>query len=290
MKIIRTIQDMKQSIEHYRDLKKQIGFVPTMGFLHEGHLNLMREATKENDVVVASIFINPLQFGPNEDFERYPKDEQADTLHAEKAGVDVLFMPTVTEMYPKPMLMQMRIKGRTDVLCGRSRPGHFDGVLTVLTKLFHIISPDKVYFGLKDAQQTAVVDALIDDFNFPIELVGLPTVREANGLAKSSRNVHLTKQERNEAAWLYKGLQQGQQLIRNGEHYPDNIIHLVTKTIEQHISGKIDYVELLSYPSLEFVSSIDQQVILATAVHFDKARLIDNLILDNYGEIITRYN
>lgn len=290
MKVIRSIQDMKQLMRDYKDQKKQVGFVPTMGFLHEGHLNLMREAKKENDTVVASIFVNPLQFGPNEDYESYPKDEEADTHHAEKAGVDVLFIPAARDMYPNPMLIQLGIKGRTDVLCGRSRPGHFDGVLTVLTKLFHMISPDKVYFGLKDAQQLAVVDALIDDLNFPIELVGLPTVREADGLAKSSRNVNLTEQERHEAVWLYKGLQHGQQLIHQGEQNPDKIIRDVTETMKHHISGKIDYVELLSYPALKPVSSINQQVILASAVYFERARLIDNLLLDNTGEIITRYN
>ncbi|MFD1360088.1 pantoate--beta-alanine ligase [Lentibacillus salinarum] len=290
MKVIRSIQDMKQLMRDYRTQNKQIGFVPTMGFLHEGHLNLMREAKKENDVVAASIFINPLQFGPNEDYENYPRDEQADVLQAEKAGVDVLFIPTVADMYPNPMLIQLGIKGRTDVLCGRSRPGHFDGVLTVLTKLFHIISPDKVYFGLKDAQQTAVVDALIDDLNFPIELVGLPTVRETDGLAKSSRNVNLTEQERGEAVWLYKGLQHGRQLIRRGEQNPDKIIHDVTETMNHHISGNIDYVELLSYPALEPVSSINQRIILAAAVYFERARLIDNLLLDKSGEIITRYS
>ncbi|MFD2045346.1 pantoate--beta-alanine ligase [Ornithinibacillus salinisoli] len=290
MKVIRSIDNMKQTVRDYQNEKKQIGFVPTMGFLHAGHLQLMKEAKKENDVVVASIFVNPLQFGPNEDFEKYPRDEQKDSLLAENVGVDVLFIPTADEMYPNPMLIQMALKERVDVLCGRSRPGHFDGVLTVVTKLFHIIHPDKAYFGLKDAQQVAVIDALIRDLNFPIELVGLPTIREVDGLAKSSRNVNLTEQERKEATWIYQGLQTGQQLIRNGEQNPTKIINGVTKTLEQKVSGKIDYVELLSYPSLEPVTSINQQVILATAVYFKQARLIDNLLLDENGKIITRYN
>ncbi|MUK87551.1 pantoate--beta-alanine ligase [Ornithinibacillus sp. L9] len=290
MKVIRSIEEMKQSSKFFQEEKKQIGFVPTMGFLHEGHLNLMREAKKENDVVVASIFVNPLQFGPNEDYEKYPRDEQADTRRAEKVGVDVLFIPSVDEMYPNPMLIQMGIKERVDVLCGSSRPGHFDGVLTVLTKLFHVVRPDSAYFGLKDAQQVAVVDALIRDLNFSVNIVGLPTVREEDGLAKSSRNVNLSEQERKEAIWIYKGLQAGRELMLTGETDPDQIIREVTKSIEAHISGEIDYVELLSYPSLKPVTSINQQVILATAVYYKQARLIDNLLLDKNGDIIERFN
>ncbi|SFD89200.1 pantoate--beta-alanine ligase [Lentibacillus persicus] len=291
MKIVRTVDEMKRTVAVYRDQKKQIGFVPTMGFLHEGHLSLMKEANKENDIVAASIFINPLQFGPNEDYERYPRDETADARAAENAGVDVLFIPDPTEIYPAPMQIQLGIKGRADVLCGRSRPGHFEGVLTVLTKLFHITSPDKVYFGLKDAQQVAVVDALINDLNFPIELVGLPTVRESDGLAKSSRNVNLSEHERHEAIWLYKGLAFGQKLIHDGEQTPNEIVQNVTELLNQNLSaGKIDYIELLSYPSLEPVSSVNQRVILAGAVYFAKARLIDNLIFDQDGEVINRVN
>lgn len=287
MKVIRTIQEMKQLCEKYKE--KQLGFVATMGFLHDGHLSLMREAKQENDIVVSSIFVNPLQFGPNDDYETYPRDEDRDTLLAEQAGVDILFIPTPTEMYPNPMMIQMGIEKRTDVLCGRSRPGHFNGVLTVLTKLFHIISPDKVYFGLKDAQQVAVVDALIADLNFPTELVGMPTVREADGLAKSSRNVNLKESERKEAIWIYKSLQKGYQLIQNGEKDPKKVIDEVIKTLESNVSGKIDYVELLSYPSLEKVSTINQPVILATAVYYEQARLIDNLLLNENGERIDRY-
>ncbi|MBP2077166.1 pantoate--beta-alanine ligase [Oceanobacillus polygoni] len=287
MEVIRTIQEMKQLCKKYKE--KQLGFVATMGFLHDGHLSLMREAKQENDIVVSSIFVNPLQFGPNDDYETYPRDEDRDTLLAEQAGVDILFIPTPTEMYPNPMMIQMGIEKRTDVLCGRSRPGHFNGVLTVLTKLFHIISPDKVYFGLKDAQQVAVVDALIADLNFPTELVGMPTVREADGLAKSSRNVNLKESERKEALWIYKSLQKGYQLIQNGEKDPKKVIDEVIKTLESNVSGKIDYVELLSYPSLEKVSTINQPVILATAVYYEQARLIDNLLLNENGERIDRY-
>ncbi|WP_047982389.1 pantoate--beta-alanine ligase [Ornithinibacillus contaminans] len=290
MKVIRTIDAIKKVIQDYKAQNKQIGFVATMGFLHDGHLQLMRAAKQENDIVVASIFVNPLQFGPNEDFEKYPRNEQKDTQLAEEVGIDVLFMPTAEEMYPQPMIIQMGITRRVDVLCGRSRPGHFDGVLTVVTKLFHLIQPTKAYFGLKDAQQVAVIDALIQDLNFPIALVGLPTVREADGLAKSSRNVYLSETERKEAVSLSKGLQAGKQLLLSGERDPQRIIDEVTKTIELNISGRIDYVELLSYPSLEQVTSVDQPIILATAVFFEHARLIDNLLLDENGSLITRYN
>nr|WP_026680649.1 pantoate--beta-alanine ligase [Priestia megaterium] len=290
MQVIRSVNTMSEIIQKYHLQHKQIGFVATMGFLHEGHLQLMKEAKKENAIVVASIFVNPLQFGPNEDFEKYPRDEQSDTLLAEKTGVDVLFIPTVKEMYPHAMLIHMSIRERVNVLCGHSRPGHFDGVLTVLTKLFHIIRPTKVYFGLKDAQQVAVVDALIQDLNFPMELIGLPTVREKDGLAKSSRNVNLKEHERREAVWIYKGLLAGQQLLLKGKGNPALIIKEVTQTVEKHISGKIDYIKLLSYPALKPVSTINQQVILAAAVYFDEARLIDNLILHPNGKIINRYN
>ena len=289
MRVIRSIQEMMQASREFRDQKQQIGFVATMGFLHDGHLQLMRSAKKDNDVVVASIFVNPLQFGPNEDFEQYPRDEDADIVKAEEVGVDILFIPTAEEMYPAPMMIQMGINKRTNVLCGRSRPGHFDGVLTVLTKLFHMIDPQKVYFGLKDAQQVAVVDALIQDLNFPIELIGMPTVREEDGLAKSSRNVNLTKQEREEAIWIYQSLQRGGQLVRDGVKDPQKIISEVKHWLEGKVSGRIDYVELLSYPTLETVTTIDQPVILATAVYFNKARLIDNILLDENGERINHY-
>src|SRR5690625_2644043 len=204
MKIIRTINEMKTQLNKVKD--KSVGFVPTMGYLHEGHLSLVKEAREENDIVVMSIFVNPLQFGPNEDFERYPRDEERDARVAEEAGVDLLFIPDVEEMYPETMGIKMTIDKGTNVLCGRSRPGHFDGVITVLTKLFHLVQPTNAYFGLKDAQQFAVVNTLINELNFPITLVGLPTVREANGLAKSSRNVYLSSKEREEATSLYKSL------------------------------------------------------------------------------------
>ncbi|HEX6593481.1 MAG TPA: pantoate--beta-alanine ligase [Bacillota bacterium] len=290
MQIIRSIEKMQQLSKQYTLHNNEIGFVPTMGYFHEGHLSLMQRAKKENDIVITSIFVNPLQFGPNEDFDEYPRDEKRDIERAEQAGVDILFMPEQQEMYPQPMLIQLSLTGRTDVLCGRSRPGHFDGVITVLTKLFHIVQPNNVYFGLKDAQQVAVVDALITDLNFPINLIGSPTVREKDGLAKSSRNIYLDEEEREQAVWLYKALKKGQQLIVDGEQNPVMIVDEVTRLLKQHTTGKIDYVEVLNFPSLQPVTLIDRQVILAIAITFGKARLIDNLIVKSTGEIVEKFN
>lgn len=286
MKIIRSIKEMQDESITLKKRKQSIGFVPTMGYFHEGHLSLMRQAHEENDVVITSIFVNPLQFGPNEDYERYPRDEEQDIQLATETGVNIVFIPSVQEMYPTKPLLSMAIAERADVLCGRSRPGHFAGVMTVLSKLFHVIRPDKAYFGLKDAQQFAVVDGLIRDLNFPIQLVGLPTAREPGGLAKSSRNVHLREQERREAASLYAALESGRQFVVDGEENPAIIVKEVQNKMEQETTGVIDYVELLSYPALLPVSSLRQQVILAAAVQFEKARLIDNVIWNQDGQIV----
>ncbi|MRH42428.1 pantoate--beta-alanine ligase [Aquibacillus halophilus] len=288
MKIIRTIQEMKQ---HASKLKKQgqaIGFVPTMGYLHEGHQQLMSKARQENDILIVSIFVNPLQFGPNEDFERYPRDEQRDIKTAEYNQVDVLFIPEKADMYPSPRSISLHVLRRSNVLCGRSREGHFEGVVTVLSKLFNITLPDKVYFGMKDAQQVAVVDALINDLNYPIEIIPVSTVRELDGLAKSSRNVYLSDQERDEANNIYKALQFGLKLVVDGEKNPDNIVQEVKDFILSNTHGKIDYVELLSYPELTPITSINEQVILATAVHFERARLIDNVVFNGQGSVSER--
>lgn len=288
MEIIRSTKKMQQRTKLLNQQQKQIGYVATMGFFHEGHIRLIEQAKSENDIVVTSIFVNPLQFGPNEDYEQYPRDEAHDTALAEQAGVDLLFIPGVKDMYPDKMSIRMRIEERANVLCGRTRPGHFDGVITVLSKLFNIIQPMRAYFGMKDAQQIAVVDALVNNFNFPIELIGVPTVREQDGLAKSSRNVNLQKKEREAAVWIYKALENARRLVVDGEKNPDIIVKEVMDTIINHTTGKIDYVELLSYPSMEPITVIDQQVVLATAVFFKQARLIDNLLFDKTGKISNR--
>ncbi len=286
MKIIRTINEMTNKIKELSH--ETIGFVATMGFLHEGHLSLVRKAKEENDLVVMSIFVNPLQFGPNEDFEEYPRNEEQDTDIAEKAGIDVLFMPTVKEMYPEELAIKMTIEKGTDVLCGRSRPGHFDGVGTVLTKLFHIIEPNYAYFGLKDAQQFAIVHNLVRQLNFPLQVVGLPTIREADGLAKSSRNVNLSDRERAEAKQLYKSLQYAQKLLVDGIKNPDIIKAEVQKMLQKETNGIIDYIEILSFPNLGQISTIKEQIIIAVAVQFEQARLIDNILLQADGTKIDR--
>ncbi|GLH65216.1 pantoate--beta-alanine ligase [Parageobacillus sp. G301] len=274
------IQDMQTMMQQYRLEGKTIGFVPTMGYLHEGHIALLKKAREENDIVALSVFVNPLQFGPNEDFSRYPRDIERDERIAKENGVDVFFCPSVEEMYPRPLSVQVTVKERVDVLCGKSRPGHFDGVATVLTKLFHIVMPTRAYFGMKDAQQVAVVDGLIRDFHFPIELVAVPTVREEDGLAKSSRNVYLSPEERKEAPALYQALQQAKIAIENGERNPETICALVKDYIQTHTHAEIDYVEVYSYPDLKPLEKLHGKVIIAVAVRFASARLIDNITLD----------
>lgn len=286
MKIIKTVEEMQQISLASKDQK--VGFVPTMGYFHEGHISLMKQAKNENDIVVTSIFVNPLQFGPNEDFDQYPRNEEQDMLTAKELGVDILFVPDVQTIYPNKMLINMSIKERTNVLCGRSRPGHFDGVITVLSKLFNIILPDKAYFGMKDAQQLAVVSALINNLNYPIQLIGLPTVREYDGLAKSSRNIFLNDEERKQAKSLYQGLIYGKQMIVDGELNSAIIVKEVTNIIKQHTENKIDYVELLSYPDLQPLEKINQDIILAVSVYFEYARIIDSLLLTKKGTSITR--
>ena len=202
-------------------------------------------------MIVLSVFVNPLQFGPNEDLANYPRDFDRDQKVAEEVGVDILFHPSVQEMYPNELSITMQVHKRTNVLCGKSRPGHFDGVVTVLTKLFHLVQPNKVYFGKKDAQQVAVVDSLVNDLNFPLQIVAVDTVRENDGLAKSSRNVYLTEEERAEAPALYRSLQRGLELIRAGEKNPESVISCIADMIHAETTGEVDYVSLLSYPNLE---------------------------------------
>ncbi|MFC7320671.1 pantoate--beta-alanine ligase [Halobacillus campisalis] len=280
MDVFNSINDVKAKISSKKLSGQTVGFVPTMGFLHEGHLKLIDQAKEENDVVVLSIFVNPLQFGENEDLDAYPRDEERDLTLAEQHGVDLVFFPTTETMYPQPLSLNISVVRRGDVLCGKSRPGHFEGVVTILTKLFNICQPDRAYFGRKDAQQVAVVDALIEDFNFPIELVAVDTVREADGLAKSSRNVNLSDKEREEAPSIQEALQYGKELIERGKDLPAAVLQKTRQFLENKTRGKIDYIELLSYPELEPLEKIDRQVILAIAVFYERARLIDNVILN----------
>ena len=276
-RIIETIEEMREWSASLRAEGKTIGYVPTMGYLHEGHLALVAEAHRVSDVVVMSIFVNPTQFGPNEDFDSYPRDLPRDAALAADAGVDCIFAPSTEEMYPTDGGIRIVPGPIAQQMCGASRPTHFDGVLQVLLKLFNIVSPTDAFFGLKDAQQVAVVETFVRDFNVPVRIHRVPIVRERDGLAKSSRNVHLTEQERKEAPAIYRALQAGKEAFETGMS-PHEVKRQVATEIERDTSGTIDYVELLDYPSLGEPTE-DRERILACAVQFPTVRLIDNVII-----------
>lgn len=278
MKIVTTISEIRDEIQQAKRVGCSIGFVPTMGYLHEGHLSLISEARKKHDLVIMSIFVNPLQFGPNEDFERYPRDFQRDEQLAREAGADLIFYPAVSEMYPQEMPMTIHVTHGVDVLCGASRPGHFDGVATVVMKLLQLIQPDEAFFGQKDAQQVAIIMNMVTTFNMPVTIVACPTVREEDGLAKSSRNVYLTEEERQEAPFLYRTLEHGAALIRSGEVKRQHVVNELLRQLEGG-SGTVDYIEVLHYPSLKRVEELSGQVILAVAYQYQYARLIDNYMM-----------
>lgn len=278
MEVVNQIASVRDRLKQNRH--KKIGLVPTMGYLHEGHLSLIREAKANCEVVVLSVFVNPLQFGPGEDLSRYPRDLQRDIQVAKEAGADLLFAPSVEEMYPHPPLTQVQVKGLTEPLCGSSRPGHFDGVTTVVAKLLHIVEPDHIYFGQKDAQQAAVIQRMVEDLHFPVHMVTCPTVREEDGLAMSSRNVYLTPEERSQATILYRSLSEGEKLWRQG-HWLNSkdIVSFIEDQIQTQPLAKIDYVQVLHFPDLEPVHELTgSTLIVAVAVYFGKTRLIDNMI------------
>lgn len=279
MRVVTTIKEMREIIREKKAEQVSIGFVPTMGYLHDGHIALIRRARAENDIVVVSIFVNPLQFEPDEDFDIYPRDLERDKKISAREKVDFIFHPSAEEMYPGTLSVKVIVQDRTDVLCGKSRPGHFDGVATVLTKLFHIVQPDRVYMGMKDAQQVAVVEGLISDFNFPIELIPVDTVREEDGLAKSSRNVHLTPEEREQAPHLYKSLLEAKKLILEGERDEVKIVSHMRDYITEKTNADIDYIEIYSFPQLKKLDRLEGRMIIALAVKFSKVRLIDNIVL-----------
>ncbi|MDT8859981.1 pantoate--beta-alanine ligase [Alkalihalobacillus sp. MEB130] len=283
MKVVETIEGIRKEIEIAKSTGQSIGFVPTMGYLHEGHLSLINAAKKDHQFVVVSIFVNPLQFGPNEDLDRYPRDFERDEKMAREAGADVVFYPSANEMYPTNMPMMIHVTSGVHVLCGTSRPGHFDGVATVVMKLLQIVQPHAAYFGQKDAQQLAIIMNMVDAFNIPVTIKGCPTIREEDGLAKSSRNVYLSKQERSEAPFLYEALCYGADLIRSGMTSRSKIVDELKQRLSQG-SGSIDYIDVLAYPSLERVEQLNGKVILALAYAYDKARLIDNYIVEVQGE------
>ena len=277
LRTIETIEELGQWVNDKKAAGASIGLVPTMGFLHEGHMKLVETAKSENDAVLMSIFVNPAQFGPNEDFDLYPRDMERDKKLAEGAGTDAIFAPSAKEIYPRESAITISAGRLADQLCGKSRPGHFDGVLKVVTKLFHLSGADRAYFGQKDAQQLAIIESLVQDFNFPLEIRRIETVREPDGLAKSSRNVYLSEQERVEAPHLKRALEMGKGMAVEGT----DPIPAMTDYLAQNCSGKIDYIQLLSYPDL--TENIEGEVILALAVQFEKARLIDNLLFSIKG-------
>ena len=269
---------MKEFSEEQRKKGKIIGFIPTMGYLHEGHLSLMKIAKKNCDLIIVSIYVNPTQFGPNEDLSKYPRDFERDKKLCEEVGVDVIFYPSDKEMYPGGYLTFVKVEKMSEKLCGVTRPIHFRGVTTIVLKLFEIVKPHKAYFGLKDYQQFVIVKKMMDDLNLDVEMIGCPIIREEDGLAMSSRNVYLNPEKRKQATVLSKSLQKSKKLFFEGytdaEKLKKNIKDTISKT-----SGKIDYVEILNPNTLENVKKISKGDVIALAVFFGKTRLIDNVIL-----------
>ena len=278
--ILETIPELRKHLANWRKAQKSVGLVPTMGFLHEGHLSLIRRAKTGNDIVVVSVFVNPTQFGPNEDFESYPRNILRDTDMAMGAGADVIFYPTVSEMYPNGSSTFVEVAGNiTRVLCGASRPSHFRGVTTVVNMLFNIVKPDRAYFGQKDAQQATVLMKMVKDLHMDIELIICSIVREADGLAMSSRNTYLSAEEREQAVVLSKALEKGKEAFSKGERNVDSLIEIITNKINEMPLAAIDYVSIYDYPSLETIEIIDNNALAAVAVKFGKTRLIDNNLL-----------
>ncbi len=278
MKVVRKIKKMQDIAQEARKRGKIIGFVPTMGYLHEGHLSLVRIAQRKSDLCVVSIFVNPLQFGPKEDFKEYPRDIKRDKRLLEKEGVDIIFCPEEKEMYADDFSTYVKVEGLTEGLCGRSRPGHFQGVTTVVTKLFNCVMPHFSVFGQKDAQQALVIKRMVRDLNLPIKIVIAPTVREKDGLAMSSRNIYLSPKEREEASILYRSLKTAKEMIEKGERNPNVIIGRMREMIEE-TSGRIDYIAIVDTRDLKEIDLIKDEVLIALAVYFSKARLIDNIIV-----------
>ncbi|MEW8958592.1 MAG: pantoate--beta-alanine ligase [Moorella sp. (in: firmicutes)] len=280
MEVLKTIAAVRKYVVGARKQGQSIGLVPTMGYLHEGHLTLARTARGQNDVVIMSIFVNPTQFGPGEDLERYPRDLERDKRLAAAAGVDAIFAPSVEEMYPSGYATYVQVEGLSDVLCGASRPGHFRGVATVVSKLFNIVQPDRAYFGLKDYQQAVIIKRLVRDLNFPVEIITVPTVREQDGLAMSSRNKYLSPEERRSALSLYRALQLGTRLIVEGERNAAVVREAMTREILSYPDTRIDYVAVNDAATLEPLDAIRGRVLLAVAVWVGGTRLIDNMIVE----------
>lgn len=278
MEIVKTVEEVRAQVKQWRAEGLSVGLVPTMGYLHKGHRSLIERAVQENDRVVVSVFVNPIQFGPKEDLASYPRDLERDKALCKSAGADLIFHPTPDDMYTKNFSTFIDMDTMTKGLCGKTRPIHFRGVCTVVGKLFNIVQPDRAYFGEKDAQQLAVIRHMVEDLNFNLEVVGCPIIREDDGLAKSSRNTYLSPEERKAATILYKGLEKGRELFEAGERDAEVIKQAVTEVIESEPLAKIDYVEIVDWKTLDPVKKIFDSVLNAVAVYIGKTRLIDNHI------------
>ncbi|MFT8313788.1 MAG: pantoate--beta-alanine ligase [Clostridium sp.] len=280
METVHTIQEARKIIKAWKRDGLTVALVPTMGFLHEGHESLVKKAASENDKVVVSIFVNPIQFGPNEDLEAYPRDLAKDKLVCENANADLIFNPSPEEMYFDNAVTSVTVKELTEGLCGSKRPVHFQGVCTVVSKLFNIVVPDRAYFGEKDAQQLAVIKRMVRDLNFDIDIVGCPIVREEDGLAKSSRNTYLSKDERKAAVVLNESLNLAKEALRSGEQYASKLAGIISKKISSEHLAKIDYIEIVDSLELKPVCKISSSILVAIAVYIGNTRLIDNFTWD----------
>ena len=278
--LIRKIKDMKETVKRLKKEGKKVGFVPTMGYLHEGHVSLIRCSKKDNDITVVSIFVNPIQFGKNEDLDRYPRDLDRDLEICEREGVDYLFYPSVDEMYPEGFSTYVEVEGITEKLCGAFRPGHFRGVTTVVSKLFNIVQPDRAYFGEKDYQQLKVIQRMVKDLNMDVEVIGCPLIREEDGLALSSRNKYLTPEERKSALSISKALFNAKKMFENGEKDPEKVIDEIKNMISsQPFVKKIQYVEVVDPETLTPKKRLEKGDVIAVAVFVGNTRLIDNIKL-----------
>ncbi len=283
MKIVETIAEVREQVKQWKKEGLTVALVPTMGYLHEGHRSLMERARKENDRVVVSVFVNPTQFGPNEDLASYPRDLEHDAALCDSVGVDLIFHPTPEEMYPKGFCSFVDMDVLTKELCGLSRPVHFRGVCTVVSKLFHIVTPDRAYFGEKDAQQLAVIKRMVLDLNLDIEIVGCPIVREADGLAKSSRNTYLSPEERKAALVLSRSIFAGKKLAESGETDAHKLVQAMTDIIAAEPLARIDYVKVVDLLTMQQIDKLDRPFLAAIAVYIGKTRLIDNFMVQAGG-------
>lgn len=279
MTLVHTIKDVREIVSEWRKQGLTVGFVPTMGYLHEGHQSLIRKSVEQNDRTVVSVFVNPIQFGPTEDLEAYPRDINRDRMAVEEVGGDLIFNPDPEEMYPGHFTSFIDTTETTELLCGAVRPVHFRGVCTVVGKLFNIVLPDRAYFGQKDAQQLATIRRFVRDLNFPVEIVACPIVREDDGLAKSSRNTYLSPAERKAALILSQSLKKGKALIEQGEKSAEKVKEVITESLKTEPLARIDYVEVVDFENIQRVETIEGETLVAIAVYIGKTRLIDNFII-----------